>query len=148
MAIAADPNGADLRALAGRPTTSAPSARTDPGTLVWSEALSEDYETARKAFYISVFGYRAEEIGGYESPRYSALYAAGQARSRALVDLHPDFPAGTLAALAPVLRDVRQHRPDHRAGHPDRRDAPRRAAGHRLRPAGRPDRPRRRAGSP
>ena len=91
MAIAADPNGAvfGLWQAADHIGTE---RTTDPGTLVWSEALSEDYETARK-FYISVFGYRAEEIGGYES-QYSALYAADKPVAGA-GRLHPDFPAGT-----------------------------------------------------
>jgi predicted enzyme related to lactoylglutathione lyase len=91
MAIAADPNGA-VFGLWQAGDHIGTERTTDPGTLVWSEALSEDYETARR-FYISVFGYRAEEIGGHET-QYSALYAADKPVAGA-GRLHPDFPAGT-----------------------------------------------------
>lgn len=90
MAIAADPNGAifGLWQAADHIGTERSSG---PGRLVWSEALSEDYETAR-TFYTAVFGYRAEEIGGYN--RYAALYA-GDKPVAGTGELHPDFPAGT-----------------------------------------------------
>jgi predicted enzyme related to lactoylglutathione lyase len=90
MAIAADPNGAIFGLWQAADHIGA-ERTADPGTLVWSEALSEDYETARK-FYIAVFGYRAEEIGGYN--RYAALYAADKPVA-GTGELHPDFPAGT-----------------------------------------------------
>jgi uncharacterized protein len=90
MAIAADPNGA-IFGLWQAADHIGTERSTDPGNLVWSEALSEDFETARK-FYISVFGYRAEEIGGYN--RYAALYAADKPVA-GTGELHPDFPAGT-----------------------------------------------------
>jgi uncharacterized protein len=91
MAIAADPSGAvfGLWQAAEHIGT----ARTaDPGTLVWSEALSKDYETSR-AFYTTVFGYRAEEIGD-GGTQYAALYAADKPVA-GTGDLHPDFAAGT-----------------------------------------------------
>ncbi|WBQ05695.1 VOC family protein [Kribbella sp. CA-293567] len=90
MALAADPNGA-IFGLWQATDHIGTERTTGPGRLVWSEALSEDFETSRK-FYTSVFGYRAEEIGGYS--RYAALYAA----DKPVVgtgELHPDFPAGT-----------------------------------------------------
>ncbi|GAA1565948.1 VOC family protein [Kribbella sancticallisti] len=90
MAIAADPNGA-IFGLWQAAENLGTDRNTHPGTLVWSEALSEDYETSR-AFYISVFGYRAEEIGG--DTRYAALYAADRPVA-GTGQLHPDFPAGT-----------------------------------------------------
>ncbi|MEV8377731.1 VOC family protein [Kribbella sp. NPDC056861] len=90
MAIAADPNGA-IFGLWQAADHIGTERTTGPGKLVWSEALSGDFETARK-FYTAVLGYRAEEIGGYS--RYAALYAA----DKPVVgtgELHPDFPAGT-----------------------------------------------------
>ncbi|MEV6416226.1 VOC family protein [Kribbella sp. NPDC051718] len=90
MAIAADPNGA-IFGLWQAAEHIGTERSTDPGMLVWSEALSEDFETAR-AFYTAVFGYRAEEIGGYN--RYAALYAADKPVA-GTGELHPDFPAGT-----------------------------------------------------
>lgn len=91
MAIAADPNGAvfGLWQAADHVGTD---RKTDPGMLVWSEALSEDYETSR-AFYTSVFGYRASEIGGYGT-KYAALYADDRPVA-GTGPLHPDLPAGT-----------------------------------------------------
>lgn len=90
MAIAADPNGA-IFGLWQAAEHIGTERSTDPGMLVWSEALSEDFETARE-FYTTVFGYRAEEIGGYN--RYAALYADGKPVA-GTGELHPDFPAGT-----------------------------------------------------
>lgn len=90
MALAADPTGA-IFGLWQAAEHIGTERSIEPGRLVWSEALSEDFETARK-FYTSVFDYRAEEIGGYN--RYAALYAAGQPVAGA-GELHPDFPAGT-----------------------------------------------------
>jgi predicted enzyme related to lactoylglutathione lyase len=91
MAIAADPNGA-IFGLWQAAEHIGTERTADPGTLVWSEALSQDYETAR-AFYTSVFGYRAEEIGGHET-RYAALYAEDKPVA-GTGELHPDFPADT-----------------------------------------------------
>ncbi|MFI7059706.1 VOC family protein [Kribbella sp. NPDC050124] len=92
LAIASDPGGArfGLWEASGHSGTS---RRTDPGSLVWSEALSRDFEEA-KAFYVAVFGYEAEEIGG-DGPRYAALYAGGRPVA-GVAELHPDLPAGSL----------------------------------------------------
>jgi predicted enzyme related to lactoylglutathione lyase len=91
MAIAADPNGAIFGLWQAADHIGA-DRTADPGRLVWSEALSEDYETSR-AFYTSVFGYRAEEIGD-DGTQYAALYAADKPVA-GTGQLHPDFPAGT-----------------------------------------------------
>ncbi len=91
MAIAADPNGA-IFGLWQAADHIGTERELDPGRLVWSEALSGDFETAR-AFYTAVFGYRAEEVGGHET-RYAALYAADQPVA-GTGEFHPDFPAGT-----------------------------------------------------
>lgn len=91
LAIAADPNGAifGLWQAADHVGTE---RRSTPGSLVWSEALSRDHETARK-FYQAVFGYRCEEVGGYDT-QYAALYAADRPVAGA-GELHPDMPADT-----------------------------------------------------
>lgn len=92
MAIAADPEGA-IFGLWEASEHLGTERRTEPGSLVWSEALSRDFEAA-KAFYLAVFGYEAEEIGGV-GPRYAALYAGGRPVA-GVAELHPDLPAGAL----------------------------------------------------
>lgn len=92
LAIAADPDGARFGLWQADEHSGTP-RRTDPGSLVWSEALSRDFEAA-KAFYVAVFGYEAEEIGG-DGPRYAALYAGGRPVA-GVAELHPDLPAGSL----------------------------------------------------
>ncbi|MFG1818899.1 VOC family protein [Kribbella sp. NPDC049174] len=93
MAIVADPDGA-IFGLWEAAEHVGTDRRTDPGSLVWSEALSRDFEAA-KAFYVAVFGYEAEEIGG-DGPRYAALYAGGRPVA-GIAELHPDLPAGALS---------------------------------------------------
>ncbi|WP_433163616.1 VOC family protein [Kribbella sp. CA-247076] len=92
LALAADPDGA-VFGLWQAGEHIGTERRTDPGSLVWSEALSRDFEAA-KAFYLAVFGYEAEEIGG-DGPRYAALYAGGRPVA-GVAELHPDLPAGAL----------------------------------------------------
>jgi uncharacterized protein len=48
----------------------------EPGTLVWNELMTRDYEGA-KAFYASVFGYTYDEIG--EGFSYSTVKRSGDA---------------------------------------------------------------------
>ena len=99
MAIAVDPNGAvfGLWQAADHVGTD---RRADPGMLVWSEALSRDYETA-KAFYTKVFGYRHEEVGG-DGGRYAALYIDDKPVA-GTGDIHPDFPTGPQAYWLPYF---------------------------------------------
>ncbi len=91
MAIAADPNGAIFGLWQAADHVGA-ECRSTPGSLVWSEALSRDHELARK-FYTSVFDYRAEEVGGYDT-QYAALYAEDRPVA-GTGELHPDMPADT-----------------------------------------------------
>ncbi|WP_112245370.1 VOC family protein [Kribbella monticola] len=91
MAIAADPNGAifGLWQAADHVGTE---QRSTPGSLVWSEALSRDHAIAKK-FYLALFGYRAEEVGGYDT-QYAALYV-GDRPVAGTGELHPDMPKDT-----------------------------------------------------
>jgi predicted enzyme related to lactoylglutathione lyase len=88
MAIAADPNGA-IFGLWQAAEHVGSARRADPGMLVWSEALSDDYEAA-KTFYTAVFGYRAEQI----DTQYAALYADDRPVAGTGA-FHPYFAAGT-----------------------------------------------------
>ncbi|TWD80397.1 hypothetical protein FB561_1472 [Kribbella amoyensis] len=107
MAIAADPNGAIFGIWqAGEHIGS--TQRAVPGTLVWSEALSDGYDAA-KAFYPAVFGYRVEEIGSNYSPgeqfddaRYAAFYVTDHPVAGA-GELHPGMPAGTAPHWLPYF---------------------------------------------
>ncbi|HEY0620688.1 MAG TPA: VOC family protein [Kribbella sp.] len=91
MAIAADPNCA-IFGLWQAAEHIGSGLRSTPGSFVWSEALSRDHQTA-KAFYSAVFGYRLEEIGGYDT-QYAALYAADKPVA-GTGEFHPDMPTGT-----------------------------------------------------
>lgn len=98
-AIVADPNGA-VFGLWQAGDHLGTDRGTRPGSLVWSEALSRDYEIA-KDFYPAVFGYRVEEIGTkfdpgepYAEARYAALYAAGKPVA-GIGELHPGMPSDT-----------------------------------------------------
>jgi predicted enzyme related to lactoylglutathione lyase len=93
LAIAADPGGASF-GLWQATEHIGTEGRTDPGSLVWSEALSRDFDAA-KTFYLAVFGYEVEEIGG-DGPRYAALFAGGRPVA-GIAELHPDLPAGGLS---------------------------------------------------
>jgi predicted enzyme related to lactoylglutathione lyase len=99
MAIAADPNGA-IFGLWQAAEHIGTGRTADPGTLVWSEALSTDYKTSR-AFYTTVFGYRSEEIG-LDGTQYAALYAADKPVA-GTGDLHPYFPADTPSHWLPYF---------------------------------------------
>jgi uncharacterized protein len=44
----------------------------EPGTLIWNELMTRDYEGA-KAFYGSVFGHQFDEIGDGANVQYSAI---------------------------------------------------------------------------
>lgn len=91
MAIAADPNGA-IFGLWQAADHVGSERRSTPGSLVWSEALSRDHETARK-FYLAVFDYRTEEVGGYDT-QYTALYAADRPVA-GTGELRPEMPPET-----------------------------------------------------
>jgi predicted enzyme related to lactoylglutathione lyase len=93
MALAADPGGATF-GLWQAAEHIGTEHWTDPGSLVWSEALSHDFEAA-KAFYVAVFGYEVEEIGGV-GPRYAALFAGGRPVA-GIAELHPELPSGALS---------------------------------------------------
>lgn len=99
MAIAADPNRA-VFGLWQAGDHIGTTRRGDPGMLVWSEALSSDYETAR-AFYSSVFGYRYEEIG-CDGTRYAAFYL-DERPVAGTGDIHPELPAGMKAQWLPYF---------------------------------------------
>jgi predicted enzyme related to lactoylglutathione lyase len=132
MALAADPGGATF-GLWQAAEHIGTEHRTDPGSLVWSEALSHDFEAA-KAFYVAVFGYEVEEIGGV-GPRYAALFAGGRPVA-GIAELHVRRAVPTVAA---DLRDERRR--CGRCPRPGRRWwRGVRAVRHRLRPDGDPHR--------
>jgi uncharacterized protein len=60
MAIAADPTGAVFGLWQARNTTGIQVANV-PGTVVWNECMTSDFERA-KAFYAEVFGYRLDDM--------------------------------------------------------------------------------------
>jgi predicted enzyme related to lactoylglutathione lyase len=90
MALAADPRGA-IFGLWQAVEHVGTSRQTEPGSLVWSEALTDDFDQA-KEFYTAVFGYRAEEIRDF-GRRYAALYVDGRPVA-GIGELHPELPAG------------------------------------------------------
>ncbi len=109
MAIATDPNDA-IFGLWQATDHIGTGRSSEPGMLVWSEALSRGYDEA-KAFYTKVFGYRLEEIGTtsdfgpgdqYADARYAALYAAGRPVA-GTGEFHPDMPAETPAHWLPYF---------------------------------------------
>jgi predicted enzyme related to lactoylglutathione lyase len=106
MAIAADPNGAIFGLWQAADHIGA-ERRSTPGSLVWSEALSRDHEKA-KTFYAEVFGYRLEDVDGYDT-QYAALCAADRPVAGA-GELHPDMPEDTpphwLPYFATVTTDI------------------------------------------
>jgi uncharacterized protein len=75
MFVGVDPGGAAFGVWEARAHTGAQLAN-EPGTLVWSENMSRDYE-ANKAFYGSVFGYHFGDIGA-EGMNYSTLDLDGK----------------------------------------------------------------------
>jgi predicted enzyme related to lactoylglutathione lyase len=89
MSIIADPTGATFGLWQAGEHIGA-ERTAEPGTLVWSEVMSRDYE-ASKAFYTAVFGYRLEEIGG-DDFQYAALY----------VDDRPVAGTGELSPAMPA----------------------------------------------
>jgi predicted enzyme related to lactoylglutathione lyase len=99
MAIAADPNGAIFGLWQAADHVGA-ERRSTPGSLVWSEALSRDYEAA-KTFYAKVFGYRLEDIGS----QYTALCAADHPVAGAGC-FHPDMPVDTPPHWLPYFATV------------------------------------------
>jgi predicted enzyme related to lactoylglutathione lyase len=70
MAIAADPSGAVFGLWQAKDTTGIEVANV-PGTLVWNECMTRDFEGG-KAFYTEVFGYRADDMSG-EGFSYATL---------------------------------------------------------------------------
>jgi uncharacterized protein len=89
MAVAMDPAGAVFGLWQGGNTTGLGRAN-EPGTLVWSEQMSRDWDGS-KAFYQAVFGYGYQDMSG-DGFNYALL----------LVDGHEvggigEYPAGTPA---------------------------------------------------
>jgi uncharacterized protein len=75
MFIAADPGGAMFGVWEARTHTGMRLAN-EPGSLIWSENLSRNYE-ASKAFYGTVFGYQFGDIGA-EGMQYATLDLDGR----------------------------------------------------------------------
>jgi predicted enzyme related to lactoylglutathione lyase len=75
MFIAADPGGAMFGVWEARTHTGMRLAN-EPGSLIWSENLSRNYE-ASKAFYGAVFGYQFGDIGA-EGMQYATLDLDGR----------------------------------------------------------------------
>jgi uncharacterized protein len=75
MFVGLDPGGAAFGVWEARAHTGVEVAN-EPGTLVWSENMSRDYE-ANKTFYGSVFGYHFGDIGA-EGMNYSTLDLDGK----------------------------------------------------------------------
>ncbi|TDO54664.1 hypothetical protein EV643_101454 [Kribbella sp. VKM Ac-2527] len=98
MALAVDPNQA-MFGLWQAADHIGIERRTEPGRLVWSEALSRRDDLATE-FYTAVFGYQVEEFSGatrddrYADARYAALYADDKPVAGA-GEFHLDMPADT-----------------------------------------------------
>ena len=73
LAFGMDPTGAPYGIWQGRDHAGV-GIFNEPGTLIWNELITRDYEGA-KAFYGNVFGYTFEEMG--ESFTYSTIKRAG-----------------------------------------------------------------------
>jgi hypothetical protein len=75
MAIAVDPGGA-VFGLWQAGTHSGIQLANLPGSLIWSENMSRNFE-ANKAFYAAVFGYQFSDIGA-EGMNYATVDLAGR----------------------------------------------------------------------
>lgn len=71
MAFGADPAGAAYGLWQAMEHTGV-KIYNEPGSLVWNELMTRDYEAAR-AFYAAVFGYRYEDMGDGENFTYSTV---------------------------------------------------------------------------
>ncbi len=94
MFIAVDPGGAFFGVWQARTHTGVRLAN-EPGSLIWSENMSRDYE-ANKAFYGSVFGYHFGDIGA-EGMQYSTLDIDGKPVG-GIGEIGSDQPAQTPAS--------------------------------------------------
>lgn len=91
MAVAADTAGAVFGLWQGKETTGLQIANV-PGTLVWNECLTTDFEGG-KAFYAEVFGYRIDDMSG-EGFSYVTLNLDDRPIG-GLGGISADAPAGT-----------------------------------------------------
>lgn len=89
VAVAADPTGAVFGLWQAGQHQGAEIVN-EPGTVVWNECLTRDFEAA-KAFYTTVFGYTAQDMSG-EGFTYATLEVDGQTVG-GLGDLGPAAPA-------------------------------------------------------
>jgi predicted enzyme related to lactoylglutathione lyase len=71
MAFGADPSGAVYGIWQAMEHTGV-QIYNEPGSLVWNELMTRDYEAAR-AFYAAVFGYGYEDMGDGENFTYSTV---------------------------------------------------------------------------
>ncbi len=74
FAVATDPAGAAFALWQGEKTTGIGLAN-EPGTLVWSEQMSRDFDGS-KAFYQAVFGYGYQDMSG-DGFKYAMLMVDG-----------------------------------------------------------------------
>jgi uncharacterized protein len=91
MAVAMDPAGAVFGLWQGGNTTGLGLAN-EPGTLVWSEQMSRDWDGS-KAFYQAVFGYDYHDMSA-DGFKYALLMVDGHE-----VGGIGEYPAGTPAGL-------------------------------------------------
>jgi hypothetical protein len=89
MTVLQDPTGATVGTWQGGSHTGVQLAN-EPGTLIWSEVLTRDYDAA-KEFYAAVFSYTYTEIGD-ENFQYSTIEVDGQTVG-GLGTLPPQVPA-------------------------------------------------------
>jgi predicted enzyme related to lactoylglutathione lyase len=71
MAFGADPSGAAYGIWQAMEHTGV-QISNEPGSLVWNELMTRDYEAAR-TFYAAVFGYSYEDMGSGENFTYSTI---------------------------------------------------------------------------
>jgi predicted enzyme related to lactoylglutathione lyase len=91
MAVAMDPAGAVFALWQGGNTTGLGRAN-EPGTLVWSEQMSRDWDGS-KAFYQAVFGYGYQDMSG-DGFKYALLMVDGHE-----VGGIGEYPEGTPAQV-------------------------------------------------
>lgn len=79
LAMASDPTGAVFGIWQGRETTGLQVANV-PGTLVWNECMTRDFEAA-KTFYAEVFGYEYDDLSAegfsYATPKVNGHIIGG-----------------------------------------------------------------------
>ncbi|GMA21210.1 VOC family protein [Arsenicicoccus piscis] len=103
FAFGTDPGGVTFGLFEDDSSFDRPAPETEPGSVIWHELMTRDYEGSQE-FYRSLVGYRFEELAGDGEPAFSAITTRSGRTIGGLGSIGPEFDASVPPHWMPYFR--------------------------------------------